>query len=149
MQVILLADVAGLGKKLDVKDVNGGYARNFLFPRGLAKLGTPEALKGISALKARQEKEGADYRRHLEELARQLESRTLLFELKIDKTGGVFGSVSKEAILKGLRENGLITKERVEIKLDHPLKSLGEHEIEVDLKKGVKAKLKVMLQKQA
>ena len=68
--------------------------------------------------------------------------------MKVDESGKVFGSVTKEAILKAIRSSGLITKERVEIKLSHPLKELGEHEIEADLKKGIKATLRVRLQRQ-
>lgn len=88
--------------------------------------------------------------KHLEALAERLRERTLLFELKTDEsTGAVFGSVNKEAILKALRANGLITTERVDIKLEHPLKALGSYEVEVDLKKGVRERLKLILRKQA
>lgn len=48
-------------------------------------------------------------------------------------------------ILKGLRDSGLLRTERAEIKLERPLKELGEHKVEIHLKKGVKAELKVKL----
>jgi len=55
----------------------------------------------------------------------------------------VFGSVNKEGILKALRGHGLVTKERVEITLEHPIKTLGDYVVAVDLKNGVVAKLKI------
>ena len=82
-------------------------------------------------------------------IARLMSDRYLEFDMKTDKEGkGVFGSVTKEMILKGLRDAGFIRKEHVEIKLDHPLKELGEHMIEVDLKKGITARLKIVLRAQ-
>ena len=60
----------------------------------------------------------------------------------------MFGSITKEAILKALRDTGWLGKERVEIKLDRPLKKLGEHVVGVDFKKGINAKLKVVLRPQ-
>lgn len=150
MRVILLEDIKGIGKKHDIKDVREGYARNFLFPRRLAQLATESALANIKNLKEKLREEEGEHLKHLHALAARLGERTLLFELKTDEvTGAVFGSVNKESILKALRAHGLITTERPDIKLEHPLKVLGEHTIDVDLKKGITAKLKLILQKQA
>ena len=148
MKVILSEDVKGLGAKYEVKEVSDGYARNFLFPKSLAKPATLRALKELSVVKASKELEEAGTKKHLETIAKELSSRTLIFPLKVDEGGKVFGSVTKEAILKAIRSSGLITNERVEIKLSHPLKELGEHEIEADLKKGIKTTLRVKLQRQ-
>lgn len=145
MKVILLEEMAGLGKKYDIKDVAGGYARNVLFPKKLAELATPEAIKKLEAKKANLEKEELEIRKHLKELARRIGERRLEFHLKTGEQGAVFGSVNKETILNGLRDAGLIGKERVEIKLDHPIKNLGEEIVEVDLKKGIKASLKILI----
>ncbi len=145
MKVILLADVRGLGRKTEVKEVSEGHARNFLFPRGLAKAATSEDLKKLDLRKESQAKEESALRKHLEELARTINDRFVEFTLKTDAKGSVFGSVNKEMILAALREHGLVRKERVDIELEHPLKTIGEHEIAVDLKKGVTAKLKVVI----
>ena len=67
------------------------------------------------------------------------------FELKADKTGAAFGSVNKESILKALREHKLIGTERVDIDLKYPIKELGEYAVPIDLKKGVTAKLGVVV----
>lgn len=146
MKVILLEDVKDLGRKFDAKDVSDGYARNFLIPRGLAKAATPRALTELGNLKTAFEKEDEELKKHLTALAQKFSERSLTFFLKTNEEGKVFGSVTKDMILKGLREHNLVTKERVEVHMTHPLKELGEHEVEVGLKKGIAAKLKVILQ---
>lgn len=145
MKVILLEDVKNIGKRGELKEVSGGYARNFLFPNALAKPATAGNLKELEREKIRSEKEDEMLKKRLVEIARLMTERHLEFKMRTDEKGGVFGSVTKDMILKGLRDAGFVSKERVEIKLAHPLKELGEHYVDVDLKKGIGAKLKIML----
>lgn len=145
MQVILLQDIKGVGKKSEVKNVSDGYARNFLIPRGLARPATQGALKELSALKAKTEEEEGKLRKRLMTLTERLRDRTLELRLKTNEEGKIFGSVTKDVILSAMRDAGLITKERVFVELDHPLKELGEYKIPIDLKKGVKTVLKIKL----
>jgi large subunit ribosomal protein L9 len=114
----------------------------------LADVATPAALKELEKKKAGMEKEDHELVKRLEEISRLLKERDLEFPVKTGANGEVFGSVNKEMILKGLRDAGLIRTERVEIKLERPLKELGEHKVEVHLKKGIKAELRVKLLEQ-
>ncbi len=148
MKVILLRDVKNLGKKLEVREVPAGYARNFLIPRVLAEPATQAALDKLAKLKEHLDKEENETIKHLESLAKKINGTTLIFDVKIDPSGHLFGSVSKEMIQKAIRDRGLVTKERVEIKVDHPLKNIGDHQLEIDLKKGIKANLKITLRSQ-
>ena len=148
MKVILLEDVKKIGKRFDVKEVSDGYARNFLFPNGLADAATPSALKELEKKKAEMEKEDHELIKRLEEISRLIKDRALEFPVKAGENGEVFGSVNKEMILRGLRDSGLLRSERAEIKLERPLKELGVHNVEVDLKKGINAILKVRLLEQ-
>lgn len=145
MKIILLADVRNIGHKNEVKDVADGYARNFLFPNQLAEPATPGALKKLEAMKATHDKEEKELVARLEEIKRKLEDTKIEFELKADGKGNAFGAVNKESILKALREHDFITKERVEIDLKYPIKEFGEHEVKVDLKKGIQAELKILV----
>jgi large subunit ribosomal protein L9 len=145
MKVILLDDVKGLGKKFDVKEVSDGYARNFLFPASLAKPATAPAVKNLGAQKTALARKEQELVKQLEEVARRLGERTVEFAVEVTEGGGVYGSVTKEMILKELRHHGLLTTERVDIELPRPLKTLGTHELAVDLKKGVTATLRVIL----
>jgi len=145
MKVIFLDDVRNVAKKYDLKDVSDGYARNFLFPTKLAEVASPEALKKLEKMKSEHEKVDAELRAHLESLAQKIKETKIQFELKADKKGVVFGSVNKETILKALREHKLIGTERIDIDLKYPIKELGEFVVPIDLKKGVVAKLGVVV----
>lgn len=148
MDVILLQDVKGLGKKYEVKKVKDGHARNFLIPHGLAKPATPDALKKIDSIKKTLAHEDEETRRHVTKIAELIGERSLTFSLNVSEDGTVYGSVTKDMILKAMRDSGLITKERVSVKLDRPLKQIGEYHVEVDLKKGIRSTIKVILRPQ-
>ncbi len=148
MKVIFLKDIKGVGKKFDVKNVSDGYARNFLFPQGLAKIATEEAVKNLEAQKAAAAKEEEKNKSELIALAKNFESKEFEFKVKTGDKGEVFGSVAKSDIktqiyadvktdLHGYDENN------IEVELDRPIKKLGEHRVEVNLGKGIKANLKI------
>ncbi len=145
MKIILLEDVRGLGKKFEIKEVSDGYARNFLLPNKLVESATPGALKKLDALKAEHDKNETELLERLREVAKKINETKIEFTMKVDKSGAVFGSINKESILKALREQRLVTTERVEIDLKYPLKELGEYTVPLDLKKGVAAVLKVVI----
>lgn len=145
MKVVLLQDVPGVGMACEVKNVSPGYARNFLFPNKLAKHATPAAMQELEALKRKLAKEEAELVRYLEELARRFKETSLAFQLRTDAAGSVFGSVTKEMILKAVRENHLVTKERVEVELARPIKEFGEHTVPIKFKKGIASELKVIV----
>ena len=147
MKVIFLDDVRNVGKKYDIKDVSDGYARNFLFPNKLAETASPEAIKKLESMKAAHEKEDKETLAQLEAVARKINETKIEFEVKTDKSGAVFGSVNKESILKALREHKLIGTERIDINLKYPIKELGEYAVPIDLRKGVVAKLGVIVVK--
>jgi large subunit ribosomal protein L9 len=145
MRVILLEDVKNLGKKYEIKEVSDGYARNYLFPNKLARPATPTFIAEIENLKRKNQEKEEALIKHLNELARKINESRIEFYLKTDKTGKIFGSVNKEMILKALREHKLITKERISVLLNGPIKQLGEYKVEIDLKKGIKAQLKIVI----
>lgn len=149
MKIILLQDVRSVGIKYDVKDVAAGYARNFLFPNKLAEPATPGAFKRLEAFRAEMNKNEAELVKKLQEIARKIRETALEFTLKTDKDGSVFGSITKEQILKAMRDAGFLTKERAEIELERPIKELGGHKVAVDLKKGIKAELKIVVRSEA
>jgi large subunit ribosomal protein L9 len=139
MKVIILEDIKGFAKKHDVKEAKAGYARNFLFPKNLAKPATEGALAELEKQKAEWEKKEEEAKAKLRETAKKLEGEEIIFELKTGEKNEVFGSVTKDDILKK------ISVKDAEVKLAKPIKSLGEHEVEVDLPKGIKAKVKITI----
>ncbi len=143
MKIILIKDVKGIGRKYDVKDVSDGYARNFLMPKKLARPATPNALEELKKAKEKSEREDAELTKRLGEIARKIGESRLEFRLKTDENGSVFGSITKEMILRAMREHGWLGKERANIVLERPIKEFGEHKIIVGLKKGIEAELKI------
>ncbi|MEK7094015.1 MAG: 50S ribosomal protein L9 [Patescibacteria group bacterium] len=148
MKVIFLKDVRGVGRRSEIKEVSSGYARNFLFPNSLAIVATEGELKKVEENREAKDKSEAQLAVHRKELAEKLKDQRITFLVKADDRGRIFGSVSKDTILSGLREAGFITDEVVEVLLPHPLKDIGEYILEVDLRRGVGATIIVILQRQ-
>ncbi len=134
MKVILLENIKGLGNKYDIKNVSDGYARNFLISRKLAKAASETAIKELESQKAEYERQEQEIKAKAEKSAEDLSGLKFDFKVKTGKKGEVFGSVSAEDIKKSLIEKGI----EAEILLDKPLKSLGEHQVEINFGKGVK-----------
>ena len=145
MKVILLENIKGIGKKLDVKEVKDGYARNFLLPKRMAEAATPQALKKLIEEKSKKEEEHGKLVTILEERAEKIGKLTLFFKLKVGGKDEVFGSVSAKDIERALEERGIPD---VKADLEKPIKSLGEKEIEIDLSEGVKTKVKILVEKE-
>jgi large subunit ribosomal protein L9 len=148
MKVILLQNIKSLGKKFDVKEVKDGYARNFLIPKGLARIATEQAIKELEFKKAAWEKEEKETKNKLETLANELANKEFQIAVKVGEKGEVFGSVNKNDI-KALicAEIGAdlrkYIEDKMEIDLERPVKNLGEHRVEIDLGRGVKTKIKL------
>ncbi len=140
MKVILLQDIENLGKKFEIKTVKDGYARNYLFPRRLAELATPENLKRLSQqIKIYQQRKQEQISR-LKQLAEKIEQIVLEFPVRVGESGKIFGSINQKMIEKQLTERDF---KEFKVNLESPIKKLGEYQVEVDLGQGVKAKLKI------
>jgi large subunit ribosomal protein L9 len=158
MKIILLQDVRGVGRKYDVKEVADGYARNFLIPRRLAKPATDEALSELQAQRENLVKQLKIWQDKLKEIQKFFEEKPLVFKLKVGERGEVFGSVTKkeieEALRKVLRETNkeLLPEANrdflIEVRLNKPLKTLGSHQVVIDLGRGVTGEIKVLVEKE-
>lgn len=132
MKVLLLEDVYKLGRAGDVKRVAAGYGRNYLLPQGLAVLATPGALK-----QAEQIKQSAAARRkarneEMQDVAEKVSQVVLTFPAKASETGKLYGSVTSQMIAEELSKEIGVEIERRQID-SQPLRSLGEHKVEVRL----------------
>ena len=148
MKVVFLKDVKGLGKKDEVKEVSDGYARNFLFPRGLVKAASNAIMSELKVKTASEEKHLESIREKARELTKSTAEKPLIFNLKAGKHNEVFGSITIEEIEKKLRKDYVaISNEDFKIKTEHNLKTLGSHEIELDFGRGILGKIKVLIEK--
>lgn len=143
MKVILLADVKGKGKAGDVVKVNDGYARNMLFPKGLAKEATAGNLKNLEHQKAIAAEQEAERKAEAEATAKKLADLTVKIETKAGDNGKLFGSITSADIADACKEQASIEIDKKKIVLDAPVKQAGNVEVQVKLYPEVTAKLKV------
>ena len=142
MEIILNQDVIKLGYKGDVINVRPGYARNFLFPQGLATIAT-ESNKKVNTENLRQASHKlSKIKANAEELATQLSGMNLKFAAKTASSGRIFGSVTTLQIAQALKDRG-IDIDRRKISVQSDIKELGSYEVTADLHRDVKAKFNI------
>lgn len=148
MKVVFLKDVKGLGRENEVKEVSDGYVRNFLLPRGLVELASNTALAELKTKAISDEKHLEALRVKVRELEMDIEKAPLVFYLKVGEHDEVFGSVTVKEIEERFKKDyPAIRDEDFEIKTEHPLKTLGGHDVEIDFGRGVSGKIKVLIEK--
>ena len=142
MDVILKADVKGLGKKSEKVSVSDGYARNFLFPKKLAV----EADSGaLNELKNREEAAAHHKKEEInaaKELAEKLNGKTVVITAKAGSNGRLFGSVTSKEIAAKITESLGVTVDRKKMNVAD-IKNFGEYTAEIKLHIGVVAKINV------
>jgi len=147
MKVILKKQAEKLGEVGDIVKVADGYARNYLFPKDIAILATPQNLKLINQLKEAEEKRRAEELKEAEIIMKQIEKTTCTFERLADENGHLYGSVSELDIAKALEEKGL-TIDKNNVKMEKHIKDIGNHIVEIELQEDIKGELKIKVKKQ-
>jgi len=142
MKVILLDDVAKLGRRGEVRDVSDGYARNFLIPKKLALSASAGNLKNLDHIKKQQESKAERIKDDAHGLQQRIEALTYEERRQASEEGKLFGSVTSQHIADFLDRHG-VKLERRRINLDEPIKTLGETMVSVRLHADVTAQLKV------
>ncbi len=145
-EVILTHNIVGLGAESDQVKVAAGYARNYLFPQGFAIPLTGSNKRRMEALKQRRAVRETDELNHMNELSRSLSKLTAVVGVKTGEDGKMFGSVTSGAIADQLKTQFDVALDKKKIHLEHPIKTLGEHEVELRLHHDVVTKLKVRVE---
>lgn len=139
-QLLLIEDVDDLGRSGDVVSVKPGYSRNFLLPQKKAVIADKYTLRLQAKLKEERAQRAEVDRKDAEEMAKKIEGMVLSIEVKVDPDGHMYGSVSSLDIVRLFESEG-ITIERRNVVLQHPIKTLGVHPINLKLKEGVPAQI--------
>jgi len=145
-EVILTHNIVGLGGESDQVKVAAGYARNYLLPQGFAIPLTSSNKRRIEALKQRRAEREAHEFNTMTELAKGVQKLICVIKVKTGEDGKLFGAVTSGMIADELKHQFDITLEKRKIHLEHPIKTLGEYEIELHLHSDVKSTLKVHVQ---
>ena len=143
MKVILLADVKGTGKKQEIVNVSDGYARNFLFPKGLAKEATPGAAKEVEKKQAAERAREMERRLTAEKKAASLRGKVITVKAKCGAQGRLYGSVTGAEIAEALKEQHGVEVDKRKIDLAEPIRAVGETEVVVKLYPEISAKMTV------
>jgi large subunit ribosomal protein L9 len=145
-EVILTHNIVGLGGESDQVKVAAGYARNYLFPQGFAIPVSGANKRRLEALKQRRAEREAHEFNTMTELAKGVSKLICVVKVKAGDDGKMFGSVTAGMIADELKHQFDITLDKKKIHLAGPIKTLGEHEVELRLHAEVKSTLKVRVE---
>ena len=147
MKVILKEDVQNLGQQGDVVDVKAGYARNYLMPQKLAILFTKQQKKSIEEAQRVEERKLEREKGQLESILKQLEALSLSLKMQSEEDNKLFGSVTKLDIVKLLEENGIAIDKKY-VDLPSPIKTLGEHKVNIIFTKELSGSFTLTVEKE-
>src|SRR5277367_737290 len=144
--VILVQNIVGLGGESDLVKVAAGYARNYLFPQGLAVPLTATNKRRIEALRQRRSEREAHEFNAMTELSKSISKLIAVIAVKTGEDGKMFGTVTAGMVADQLKTQFDIVLDKKKIHLEHPIKTLGEHDLELRLHPEVKATLKLRVE---
>ena len=147
MKVIFLKDVKGQGKKDEVKEVADGYAKNYLIKLGYATPANKNTMKKLNTDLENRRLEENLLVGECKQIKEKLEKEIVKFKVKTGKQDMMFGQISVKQIKEELNKLGYKI-EKTQVLLDHPITSLGTHNVDIELHKQVKAILKVQVSKE-
>jgi large subunit ribosomal protein L9 len=147
VKVILTQTVERLGKAGDCVNVKDGFARNYLFPKNMAKDATPGNIKALESLKKKQAIEDANRLQCAKDLSGKIQGLSITISAKAGEEEKLFGAVTAEMISKALEAEG-ISIDKKEIVIDEPIKRLGVYQVDVKVHPEVKANLRVWIVKE-
>ncbi|MDR2069241.1 MAG: 50S ribosomal protein L9 [Spirochaetaceae bacterium] len=149
MKVILNKDLNPLGEEGDVRDVAKGYARNYLFPRGIALPYTESTIKLFESRREEIDARKADKRKDAQGLKEKLEGLDLLLSMPAGANGKLYGAVTSQTIVDELLKQGFpVERKRVELP-GNTFKSVGKYKVTVKLYESAAAEINVTVQGQA
>jgi large subunit ribosomal protein L9 len=143
MKVLLRSDVDGVGRRGDIVDVTGGFARNYLFPTGRALKATDGIVDQAAAMRRSRDLRDAKDREAAQAVAAALAAKPITVTARAGAEGRLFGSVTSQDLAEAVEAQLGAVVDRRRIHLDDPIKSVGVHVVPVRLHGDVEAELTV------
>ena len=147
MKVILKEDVHNLGQQGDIDEVKAGYARNYLMPQNLAILFTQKQMKSIEETRKLENRKLEMQKDKLLSTLKDVEALNLSVKMKSEEGDKLFGSVTKIDIVKLLQENSIEIDKKY-IDLSSPIKTLGEHKIDIIFTGDISGSFSLLVEKE-
>jgi large subunit ribosomal protein L9 len=140
VKVFLLQDVKAIGRKGEIKDVNDGYARNFLFPKHLAVIPTDKQTKVILEQKDLAKQENKKQLAELSAVIKSLDGKVYVFNAKSDKNGHLYGSLGP----KELAEKINIPERMINLHI----KTIGKYPLVINFGQDLTATVQIVVEKE-
>ena len=147
MKVILLQDVKSLGKKGDLVSVSDGYARNFLFPRGVAKEANAQAMNEFRNAEQSKQYKIDTAVAAVNKAKQELEGSKFVMKAKAGDSGKLFGSITAKEIAAEIKSRKHVDVDKRKVSLKDEIKNLGEYEAEIKLYAGITAHCTISVEK--
>ncbi|MDP3779024.1 MAG: 50S ribosomal protein L9 [bacterium] len=144
MKVLLLKDVRGVGQKNDIKEVNEGYARNFLIPKKLAVAATHSTIRSVEHEKAEKSQKQLTNQKKYQDIADKLKSMEVTIVTRVGEKGKAFGSIGAAQIKKALDKQGVNIEEKW-IALKDSIKTTGVTAVPLKFPHGVSGAFSVTI----
>lgn len=145
MRVIFLKDVPRVGKKYDIKDINDGYAMNFLLPRKLAEVATQKAINELEKRKKEIILEKEIQEELLLKNLEEIKNKIITIKGKANEKGSLFSAIHKKEIIEKMKTEHHAEINEECIILEKPIKETGEFEIPIEIK-GKKSSFKLKVE---
>ena len=146
MKVILLADVKGQGKKGELINTSDGYARNFLFPRQLAKPADASSIKEIEMKKESEAFHTAEEKKKALELKEFFADKKLVLKTTGGSDGRLYGAVTNKDVRDLIDKSLGIKIDKKAITVSDTIKTVGEYTVKIKLFQGIIADLKIIVE---
>lgn len=143
MKVILLQDVKALGKKGDLVNASDGYARNFLFPKNLAREANAQAMNEYKNAENSKNFKIATEKKQAEGYKSQLEGKTFEMKAKAGQGGRLFGSITAKQVAEEIKKQYNINIDKRKVVLESDIKEFGSYKADVKLYTGIVANITV------
>lgn len=148
MKVILLQDIPNTGNKGDIKNVADGYAKNFLFKKGLARVATDNVVELLEKKIEKNIKKIKQENKKQKKVSSQMENKNVLIKAKTNEEGTLYSGISTKEISEEIKKQHNLDIEPGKIRLDKPIKEVGGHPAKVEMTSGATANFKIIISKE-
>ncbi|MFA7315053.1 MAG: 50S ribosomal protein L9 [Candidatus Magasanikbacteria bacterium] len=145
MKVIFLKDVKGTAKKGDIKEVSDGYARNFLMKQNLAIMATDFEIDKLTKQDKKKTKQMEVELESQQKIAGRLDGEEIEIIAKVSNTGTLYAAINSTKLAQAIKKQLSVIVKPEQIKLEEPIKDIGEYDIHISFNHGLEADIRVIV----